>query len=58
MGGEEEVRKGGRGKQLPPLFSFFALCPPPSFPAGTSRPLPRPRAVFRSCGRVDKGFFF
>ena len=41
MGGEEEVRKGGRGKQLPPLFSFFALCPPP-------HSLRAPRVPFRA----------
>jgi len=44
MGGEKEVRKGGRGKQLPPLFSFFALCPPPLIPCG---PLASPSAPAR-----------
>lgn len=39
-----------------PLCLFFLLSP--SSPAGLSRPLPRPRPVFRPRGRVDRVLFF
>ena len=41
-------------------LSFFFSCSllSPSSPAGLSRPLPRPRPVFRPRRRMDKVFFF